>query len=207
MKKMVTWQSEKGQFEINSKPVPEQKLRLGLQMIIKRSEERMSQLSEQMKTGKISLQQWQARSQNEIRYIHAVASASALGGFSKLTQKDKDVLAERTAEQLKYFNKFGQDVQSGKQKLTGKVNFRARAFSRSACGTYFFVRTFNRIAEALRLSKRLQIRRVLGQAEHCSDCQQQVSLGWMESGDARFQPIGQSRCRFNCKCVLIYRMV
>lgn len=202
-----TWNPAIGEFTTTTgKRIPEEKIRAGLGLVLQRSEMRMNQLAEQLKTGRITLSQWQARSQNEIKYVHAVSAASAHGGFSRLGANELQNISQKVSEQIGYFNRFVSDVQSGKQRLTGKLNQRAKSYSRAAFATYFLARTFNRIAEALRQSKRLQVRRMLGKSEHCADCQQQVSLGWMESGDTRFLPIGTSKCRFNCKCFLIYRM-
>jgi len=176
--------------------------------------------------GTITLAAWALITRVQIRIVHIVGAALAVGGFGVLrsavsgkpspnaqagtqgagggatppnspTGSTKPASASAgilqrigaaIAREYKYFEKFVKQV-------LGAVNAAARAgmYAEAGRGTYEEAR-----AEAMKASGKTEERRLLGIADHCSDCVAEANKGWQPIGTLR--AIGDSLCKSNCHC-------
>lgn len=180
---------------------------------------------EKLLAGTITLAAWALITRVQIRIVHIVGAALAVGGFGVLrsaiggkpppdaptgTQgagvgstspntptggaksvNVADILQKvgaAIAREYKYFEKFVRQVLSA-------VNAAARAgmYAEAGRGTYEEART-----EAMKASGKTEERRLLGIADHCSDCVAEANKGWQPIGTLR--AIGDSICKSNCHC-------
>jgi predicted ArsR family transcriptional regulator len=89
------------------------------------------------------------------------------------------------------------DIASGSQPLNGSFLARAAMYARSGRGTFWAVRKTRSALDGATME-----RRVLGVAEHCDECAEEASRGWVPIGT--LTPIGGLRCLTNCKCQFEY---
>jgi len=181
---------------------------------------------EKLLAGTITLAAWALITRVQIRIVHIVGAALAVGGFGVLrsavsgkpspnaqagtqgagggatppnspTGSTKPASASAgilqrigaaIAREYKYFEKFVRQV-------LGAVNAAARAgmYAEAGRGTYEEAR-----AEAMKASGKTEERRLLGIADHCSDCVAEANKGWQPIGTLR--AIGDSLCKSNCHC-------
>lgn len=98
-------------------------------------------------------------------------------------------------DQYAYLNNFAAGIRDGSVMLDGRAVVRAGMYGDAAAAIYenALHRTF--------ISKGFQEgRRVLGVAEHCPDCTEYASRGWVPI--ASVPPIGDSQCLVNCHCTI-----
>jgi len=175
---------------------------------------------EKLLAGTITLAAWALITRVQIRIVHIVGAALAVGGFEVLRSAVSGKpspnapagtqptgggkpdsastgilqrIGAAIAHEYKYFEKFVRQV-------LGAVNAAARAgmYAEAGRGTYEEAR-----AEAMKASGKTEERRLLGIADHCSDCVAEAGKGWQPIGTLR--AIGDSACKSNCHCRKEYR--
>jgi hypothetical protein len=176
---------------------------LGCEQVIERAESRMVDLSNQFKSGEISLSEWRAQMAREIKTVNLENAIAASGGRAQMTQADWGAAGARIKAQYRYLDNFAQQIASGQQPLDGTLLSRARLYARAGRATYEEFRRRQRNQEGWQ-----EEQRVLGIAEHChtsGELEGCVELAgkWSPIGD--LPPIGESPCFTNCHCHFTYR--
>jgi hypothetical protein len=160
--------------------------------------DRMLQSFEDVKSGKISLREYQQENLEIIKYLHVQQYLVAKGGFRTTTPQDYLEIA-RELKTLHYpaFRDFIEQLQNG---MLTEAQARAR------------IRNFGKAAETmadlgLRSSAKQNgftwARRYLSAVEHCIDCPIYAAMGAVPI-DQLILPGRQCECRFNCKCYVRY---
>jgi len=160
--------------------------------------DRMLQSFEDVKSGKISLREYQQENLEIIKYLHVQQYLVAKGGFRTTTPQDYLEIA-RELKTLHYpaFRDFTEQLQNG---MLTEAQARAR------------IRNFGKAAETmadlgLRSSAKQNgftwARRYLSAVEHCIDCPIYAAMGAVPI-DQLILPGRQCECRFNCKCYVLY---
>jgi len=160
--------------------------------------DRMLQSFEDVKSGKISLREYQQENLEIIKYLHVQQYLVAKGGFRTTTPQDYLEIA-RELKTLHYpaFRDFTEQLQNG---MLTEAQARAR------------IRNFGKAAETmadlgLRSSAKQNgftwARRYLSAVEHCIDCPIYAAMGAVPI-DQLILPGRQCECRFNCKCYVRY---
>jgi hypothetical protein len=155
-------------------------------------------LTAAMASGRLTLAQWRESIAVELRRAHAQAFALGRGGWDRMTAADRAIVTARLRSEYGYLRQFAKDVQAGGM---SEAQIRARAEMYA-----HHVRTslWEGMREANGDAGKTQERRVMSQAEHCSDCEDMASEGWKEIG--HFPAPGEdSRCMSNCKCNMEFR--
>lgn len=161
--------------------------------------DRMSSISERLINRNITLADWIMEMQQEIKRSHLVAAALGKGGWDRLTAADFGRVGASIRDQYRFLRQFAEQIQTGQQKLNGRLIRRSQLYVQSA-------RAFHTEFEREQVSNAgyTEERRVLGQAEHCEDCIEYASRGWVPIGT--LPEIGiASKCRQNCHCHFEYR--
>jgi hypothetical protein len=173
--------------------------------ILKLTEQNMQQKTERMlrsfddvKSGKISLSEYQRENLEIIKYLHTQQYLVAKGGFRTTTPEDYLEIA-RELKNLHYpsFRSFTEDLRNGA--LTeGQARARIRNFGKAS----------ETLADLGHRSSAKQngltwARRYLSAVEHCPDCPIYAAMGAVTI-DNLILPGRQCECRFNCKCYVRY---
>ena len=163
-------------------------------------------LSEQLRAGQINVADWHTAMRREIKNTHLNAVASAVGGFDNMTPADYGRAGQIIRSQYDYLRNFADEIISGKQRLDGTLDRRAKMYIDAGRETYYKVKHM-KVAEAEQATgQRAVIGSVLNPADHCEEC---VALNgrWFflsdytaVSGGGRYVEIGSRICHKNCKC-------
>ncbi len=173
-------------------------VRADIDKYIASSNKAIDALANQLRNREISLAEWQTGMRDQIKAMHLNTAMAAHGGRQNITQADWGRAGQQIRAQYEYLDKFAKDIASGKVKLDGRLNVRAKLYGEAARGTHE--------QERRRASARAGLteeRRILHAKESCTDCITYAGYSWRPIGT--LPPIGQSACRTNCQCTFSYR--
>lgn len=173
-------------------------VREALDAVVDSSAERLGSLAEKLITGELGLGDWTREMAMEVKRAHLAAVASAKGGWAQLTPADLGRVGAELKKQYGYLRRFATEIADGKQAPNGRVIVRAKMYAQSARKTYEESR--RQIQGARGITQERRVRHAL---ESCQDCIEYEALGWQPLGT--LPPIGDSRCRMNCRCTFEYR--
>lgn len=134
----------------------------------------------------------------EIKTVHVANAVTAKGGWVQMEQSDWGRVGQRIRVQYDYANKFASEIRYGKQKLDGRFLQRADMYGSAGRATFEAERRADREENGM-----TEERNRLHPAEHCSQCLEENTKGWVEIGT--LVPIGERLCRVNDHCTLEYR--
>lgn len=176
----------------------------GLEPVMRASESRMAELTQQRIDGLISTNAWRSGMALEIKIIHIEAAMAANGGRAQMSQADWGRVGARIKSQYRFLDNYAGQVAAGAQPLDGRMLSRSRMYADAARATFEETRRGARMETGWQ-----EERRILGPAEHCqpSDkapgCIQLAAKGWRRIGT--LPAIGQTTCRTRCRCHFVYR--
>ncbi len=165
--------------------------------------------AEDLLAGVITFAAWALITKAQIRIVHIVGAALAVGGFNVLRDAVNgkpaganapnsgasilQKIGDAISREFKFFERFAKQAQTGKNTLA-----RAGMYAEAGRGTFEDVRS-----DVAKAQGKTEERRVLGVADHCSDCVVEAAKGWQPIGSLR--AIGDSLCKTNCHCRKEYR--
>ena len=162
-------------------------------------------LASQLKSGAISLPEWQAAMREGLRSDYVDAMSLTRGGRELVTQADWGYTGSAIKKQYAYLDQFAKDIESDPAKWkTGRLDNRMKLYNQSG---YSALEDFR--ARDVKIAGWTEERRVLGIAESCSGegavpgCIELAGMGWRPIGT--LPPIGAALCSQNCKCHFEYR--
>lgn len=178
--------------------------------------------AEDLLAGVITFAAWSLITKVQIRIVHIVGAALAVGGFKVLRDaisgqpvgasapagtgkpapdsKPAGVVSsiikkigDAISREYKFFERFAKQAQTGKN-----TPARAGMYAEAGRGTFEDVRS-----DVAKAAGNTEERRVLGVADHCSDCVVEAAKGWQPIGSLR--AIGDSLCKTHCHCKKEFR--
>lgn len=165
--------------------------------------------AEDLLAGAITLAAWAFIVKAQIKIVHIVGAALAAGGFGVLRDAVQgkpagpnapsggasilQKIGEAISREFKFFERFAKQAQTGKN-----TPARAGMYAEAGRGTFEDVR-----GDVAKAAGNTEERRVLGVADHCSDCVVEAGKGWQPIGSLR--AIGDSLCKTHCHCRKEYR--
>lgn len=165
--------------------------------------------AEDLLAGAITFAAWALITKAQIRIVHIVGAALAVGGFKVLRDAVNgkpagpnapnlgasilQKIGDAISREFKFFERFAKQAQTGKN-----TPARAGMYAEAGRGTFEDVRS-----DVAKAQGKTEERRVLGAAEHCADCIVEAAKGWQPIGTLR--RIGDSKCKTNCHCRFEYR--
>jgi len=192
--KTFRW-SEKAQRYIapNGRFVARAKVLAELDRVRRGVGQEMRELAKQLQAGEISRVEWLIAMKSRVKALHLAHAAVAAGGMDKLTPSDLGRVGAAVRRQYEFLRRW----EAEGLPVDGRFIARAELYAGAAYGTFSDLERIKHKAVGYTEAKR-----VLGIAEHCSDC-----LEWADKWlpiDV-IPPIGASVCRTRCKCTIIYR--
>jgi len=178
--------------------VPETRVRTAVDATVDLSSERMGELAGRLRSGEITLAQFQAQHQAAIKDVHVANALAAYGGREQMDASKWGVVGQRIRTEYGYARQLVADVLDGKQPLNGRFDQRVKSYAQSGRVTFEAVRGRQR-----RDAGEREEMNVLHAAESCSSCKSQSARGWVQIGG--LVPVGSRACRGNCRCTITYR--
>lgn len=173
-------------------------IRYGLDDLIRLSQNRISQASDQLRDGRIGVEEWQRIMRDEIKRTQLGAEALVRGGWGQMTPADYGRVGARVREQYGYLANFSQQLLDGAIRTDGGFMSRARLYAGASRVAYHE----SQMEQVLGIGYREELN-VLHPAEHCIECVECRDRGWVTIGTN--PPIGSRKCLGNDKCTMRYR--
>lgn len=187
------YDAETGRF------VPQSEIRNALENLIDQSGLNMNALTQSLQDGKISLADWQTGMMREIKLTHTASAALANGGWGQMTQADWGATGQLIREQYDYLRNFAKEIANGTQPFDGRMLVRADMYADASNGTYWEIDKRSHLAQGYDLGRRV----LESGADHCDDCLEYASEGWMPIEE--IPEIGNSQCLTRCRCEIEYK--
>ena len=166
----------------------------------------MRGLSETLRTGKMSLLEWQSLMMQATKDSQVAAALIANGGARNAGQEDTDYIAILILLILLALVAFAADIASGGQLLNGTILSRTDLYAEAARDAYEEMERY----EAENYLGKTQERRVLNPlANHCHTvddfigCPELAARGWVKIGT--LPRLMDTPCRSKCKCHFLFR--
>ena len=160
-------------------------------------------LTNAYRAGNLSLGDYQVQMMQKIKTANLAGAAMERGGWFQMTQSDFGRVGQIVRREYGFWNNRVDEIVSGKQKLDGTLNVRAKMYMQQGRDTFY--------AFAEQTSDRRGFDEVLNELNAKESCQgsgscvEQTSFGWIAIDDSRRIPIGSRLCRSNCRCNYVYR--
>lgn len=168
----------------------------------------MKAISGQLRSGEISLGQWQTAMMEKIKESHLTAAVAERGGWSQMTQSDFGRVGQIIRREYGYVRNFADEIASGKVSLDGRIDARANLYGQAGRDTFYRFEHREQMREGRR-----EVASYLNPADHCSECVD-LADNWYDletlelvegTGPPVYEYIGQRICRSNCRCGERYR--
>lgn len=177
-------------------------VRIALDKTLESSSRNMQALSQQLKDGQLTLDEWRAGMVREVKMSHMASTAAAKGGWAQVTDADNQRAGGFLRWQYDRLNKFAKQIESGEQKLDGRFMQRSQMYGQAARTTYDATQRHDMVSKGFD-----QERNILDpMAEHCegdNSCVVETAKGWVPIG--KLVRVGQRRCLTHCRCRIEYR--
>lgn len=178
--------------------VSREAIKRGVDQLILASQGRITTFSNELRSGTIDIAQWQEMMREEIKSTQLTTLALVKGGWKQLTQSDFGTVGNRIKEQYLYLEEFTQKLIVGSIRTDGQFMNYARMYAASARIGYHEEQ--QAMLEAAGYTSELN---VLHPAEHCGQCVDCTSRGWVAIGTN--PPIGSRTCLGNDRCSMSYK--
>ncbi len=191
----------RGRFVVRSsgRVVPQPRMKAELLKMLRGPNESVRSLTQRFVEGNLPMVNWARTMRQQIKELHGAFGSMAFGGVNAMGQAQWDLVSGQVLRQLEFFERMVGQVLDGRQALNGALVRRAAMYTQAAYVTYensrraFLTEEFNFTLE----------RRVLAAVEHCVDCVEFASRGFVPIGS--LPGISDSVCLTNCKCHFEYR--
>jgi hypothetical protein len=168
--------------------------------VINSASQRLTDLTQQLQAGAITLATWQLAMVAELKPLHLGAAAIGRGGWTQMTPSDWGWTGSVLRRQYGFLRAFAHDIATGHQPLDGRLLVRVRLYAQSARATQREM-----MRRTAMLIGKTEERNVLGAADrHCRACKDCTSYGWVPIGT--LLPIGSRTCLSNCRCMIEFRV-
>jgi len=152
-------------------------------------------LADDLRAGRISLNQWREEMRAVIKAAQMGPSAIAAGGYDQMTQADFGRVGQRIRREYQYLEQWVEQIKGGLP-IDNRMESRSRQYLRSGRTTFLAL-------ESQDMADRgFLARSVLRPAEHCAACIAEADKGLVPVD--QIVPPGQRTCLSNCRCFLVY---
>lgn len=163
------------------------------------------QLALQLRAADITLAEWEVSMRVLVKDSHLFSAAAVRGGFDRMTAGDFGRVGQLVRTQYGYLDNFAAQLASGEQALNGYMLNRAGMYAQQGRVTHEAFTQSDQRKEARRRGGELQARNILGDADHCDECESLTRRGWIAERDMPLP--GTRTCRSRCHCQVERRVV
>lgn len=200
--------------------VPSDAFKTALEKLVFGSRLRIERLTERLLEGRLTPREFQERMILEVRRINMAAALLGVRGLGNLTPSGIAAIISQTGSEILRLQRFLAD--SFGPNLTrdlSSANITEGQFTAWSKGFASAGRAASTVAQsalmdslygaAIDIGGRLYMRRVLDPgAQHCGDCEEWASIGWVEVSSGILPPPGtECICAWRCRCKLEFALV
>lgn len=206
LRSTLRWVRGKFEFTADGQPVPPSIVKGAAEVAVVNYRAEMQRLGEGLSDRNNVLSWYQAMRQ-QIKGLVISEGALARGGWEQMRPADYRALEPIVEREFTYLRAFAEDVVSGKYGPIPSQNNRflqrVAQYANAGRSTYENERVK---AQSENLGGDTESKRLLGGSAHCDDCLSWAGLGWIPTERMlRDYPVGASKCRSACHCVIITR--
>lgn len=154
-------------------------------------------LSEQLRAGQLSLQDWETGMRQTVKEVHLYSAAAARGGWAQMSYADFGNVGPAMRFQYERLHNFGAQIAAGLP-LDGHFMQRTELYMLSGRSSYHKQDTV-----VQREAGMTEERNILNPADHCDGCVGESARSWVPLG--KLVPPGNRLCLSRCKCQVEYR--
>jgi hypothetical protein len=154
-------------------------------------------VGDQLQGAQTTLRAFQLEVEQNIKNVHIGSAVLARGGWEQMTPADWGKVGNIIKQELQYFRRFVGQLGDGLP-INGRFFQRLEAYITAGRETFM---VFDR--EEHRRNGYDEESNQLAVAEHCSECDELASRGWVPIGTLK--PVGQRICLHRCRCRIVYR--
>ncbi len=173
--------------------VPSATVRRELDTYLRNSDDAARSLSQSLRGGELSLADWELAMRREVKRTHLNAIALERGGYANMTQADYGRAGQIIRMQYGYLHQFAEDIASGKQRLDGTIDRRARLYTQAGRETFY------KSKHAARADDVTKVRSIRHASDSCDECIEFDGV-WFDIGDPAYKLPGDRQCNKNCLC-------
>jgi len=191
-----TWDAARGRYwDALGQLVPESAIRASLDALIAHGQARSAVLAQRLAEGHLSLLDFRAAMQDELKAGHAASAMLAAGGRAQMTPALRGALGARLRGEYDYLANLSLDWAQGRM-TPAQLGARVAMYPEAVYGTYEAGRLRAAVARG-----ETEGRSVLGGSrESCDQCRSEAGAGWRPL--AEIAPIGSRSCRSRCRCTI-----
>jgi hypothetical protein len=157
----------------------------------------VAKLGDDLRAGRISLDQWRQQFRDIIKHVHLGSAAIATGGRAQMTDADLGRVGQIVRIHYQALEGWVQEINAG-WVLDGRLASRSRLYVQAGRTTFHAVERDGMATRGFD-----EERSVLHDAEHCAECVLEAAKGFQPIG--QMIPVGSRQCLSNDKCSVEYR--
>lgn len=150
-------------------------------------------LARALRNREVSLADWELGMRRLIKNTHLNAIALERGGWANMRPQDYGRAGQIIREQYGYLKQFGLDIASGKQRIDGTLDYRAKLYTEAGRNSMYRSMHANMKAEIT------HVQSVLHARDNCRGCLD-LAGRWFRIGDPAYKLPGNRDCLHNCRC-------
>lgn len=190
------WNKKASRYTLRGRFVARSEIRKALDQSLKGTAKRVAELSLSLRSGRISLIEWERLMRINIKDAHLYSRALAKGGWAQMTQSDFGKVGRVVKDQYAYLNRFASQLEDGLL-LDGRFVARTEMYVEAGRSSYY-----NALDEVQLLAGFEFEQNILHSAEHCNGCIEETAKGVVPIGS--LLQIGDRDCLTRCKCEKVY---
>jgi len=164
-----------------------------VEAIVQRSARRVDALAAQLRTGAISIDQWEIAMRREIKATHLISTMIAKGGRAQMTQADFGAVGTTLAGEYRFLQRFADQVVAGEAPIDGRFTRRSQSYVKDARETFYDVSREEERGRGFTLEQNVH-----RPGENCEECLAESAKGKVPIGTLK--AIGRRTCGNNCNC-------
>jgi hypothetical protein len=173
--------------------VSEREVRDAVDRLADLTSRRMGEAAARYRAGQITSSDWLAEHLALVKQSQIASALAAYGGRANMTPERWGLVGYQIRVQYAFARKMAADVLSGRQRMNGRLDARARQYGQAARVLYENIRAREAATSALAWE-----RNVRHASESCQQCRAQSAAGWVPRGT--LVPVGARTCRSSCRC-------
>lgn len=190
----------------NGRIVSRQAVRDAIDVALHNSEMVARSLTIGLRDGSVTLAEWEIEMRALVKDVQLYSAAAVRGGWDRLTPGDLGRVGQLTRTQYMYLDNFASQLASGEQALNGFALQRSMMYAQAGRGTFEAFAQSDVRREASARGGRVEVRNVLGDAQHCDECAALTRRGWVADDGSMPLP-GHRTCKSRCHCHVERRIV
>ena len=180
--------------------VPSATVRRELDRYLDASDDAARALARALRNREVSLADWELGMRRLIKNTHLNAVALERGGWANMRPQDYGRAGQIIREQYGYLKQFGLDIASGKQRIDGTLDFRAKLYTEAGRNTWYRSHAANMTTAVTHQ------RSIRGKRDSCWQCMD-LDRRVFRIDDPTFPLPGRRVCLHNCGCHLEYMVI